>query len=585
MKSKEKIISAGIAFAVGGLVFLSLFSGLFHGIELFLEDRLFSPKPVDSRLVIVAIDDGSIQRVGQWPWPREVFAEFLKNINSQNQKPLSVAIDVLFVEKSRRGESDDLALRQALRAVSFPVILAAQAQNAVPEETQTLASSILSPLSIFQTGRASVGVVNVITDRDGVVRYAPMNITDEATKKNYNTLAVETISRAGIAAPKSTLPAVVRIAYGAPSRGIRTIPFYEFLNAKTVPDVSGKIVLVGATAPSLHDTAQTPLSRGQEMAGIEVHGNIADMILSSRSLYNLPFPLAAIWIMTGSLIAAFISATLLRLEMAVLLNIFIGFIYLLAIAFLFERGIVADIIHTTLSWGASTVGISLFRFFTTEKERRAVRNTFSKYVSPHILNQLLEHPEKVVLGGEERGVTVLFSDIRGFTSISEKTTPTELVRILNKYFSTVTKKIIENGGVLDKYIGDAIMAFWGAPLPDEKQADKAVKAAKEMIGELKNLNKELLATGDPEIKIGVGIYTGPAVVGNVGSEHRFDYTVIGDTVNAASRLEGLTKEYQVPIIIGETTKNKLTENFSLKPLGKASVKGKSQTISIYAVET
>ena len=178
---------------------------------------------------------------------------------------------------------------------------------------------------------------------------------------------------------------------------------------------------------------------------------------------------------------------------------------------------------------------------------------------------------------------MLFSDIRGFTSISEKTTPRELVRILNTYFSSITKKIIENDGVLDKYIGDAIMAFWGAPIPEPKQADKAVKAALEMLEELKKINIQFLASGDPEIKIGIGIYTGKAIVGNIGSEHRFDYTAIGDTVNIASRIEGLTKEYKTEIIIGESTKNKLTENFSVTLLGKTNVKGKLEEVTIYSV--
>ncbi len=210
-----------------------------------------------------------------------------------------------------------------------------------------------------------------------------------------------------------------------------------------------------------------------------------------------------------------------------------------------------------------------------------MKNLFSKYVSKEVLEEILKNPSQVTLGGEEKEITVLFSDIRGFTSISEKTTPKELVRLLNKYFTAMTEQILKNGGVLDKYIGDAIMAFWGAPIENLEQADKAVRAALQMIQKLDELNKELMSEGIPEIKIGVGIYTGPAVVGNIGSNLRFDYTAIGDTVNTASRLEGLCKEYNTRIIIGKTTKNKLKDDYNLKFLGSALVKGKNKSVDVY----
>jgi adenylate cyclase len=187
-------------------------------------------------------------------------------------------------------------------------------------------------------------------------------------------------------------------------------------------------------------------------------------------------------------------------------------------------------------------------------------------------------------GGEEREMTVFFSDIRGFTTISEQTTPTELVRILNEYFTQMTAEVLRTGGVVDKYIGDAVMAFWGAPIDDPDHADHAVEAALAMIEKLKLLNQKLRAQGDPEIKIGIGLYSGKAVVGNVGSNDRFDYTVIGDTVNAASRLEGLNKEYKTQIIISESVKNKLKKQYPLVCLGCTPVKGRKEPINIYTIE-
>jgi adenylate cyclase len=189
----------------------------------------------------------------------------------------------------------------------------------------------------------------------------------------------------------------------------------------------------------------------------------------------------------------------------------------------------------------------------------------------------------VILGGEEREVTVLFSDIRGFTTLSEATAPHELVAVLNRYFTLMTNEVFKHQGVLDKYIGDAIMAFWGAPIADPLQADHALAAARGMIDRLKEFNAELVREGKPTIDIGVGLYTGPVVVGNIGAESRFDYTVIGDTVNTASRLEGLNKEYGTHVIIGESTKQKLTASYPLSPLGGVKVKGKEQSVEIYAV--
>ena len=189
----------------------------------------------------------------------------------------------------------------------------------------------------------------------------------------------------------------------------------------------------------------------------------------------------------------------------------------------------------------------------------------------------------MALGGEEKEITLLFSDIRGFTTLSEKMAPCDLIKVLNRYFSAMTEEILAQGGVLDKYIGDAIMAFWGAPIADPDQADHALAAALGMIGRLKKLNEELRAAGEPEINIGIGLYTGPAVVGNVGSEQRLSYTAIGDTVNVASRLEGLTKDYKVQLILGAPTKDRIKNRVAFKHLGEATVKGRKEPIGIYTI--
>lgn len=219
----------------------------------------------------------------------------------------------------------------------------------------------------------------------------------------------------------------------------------------------------------------------------------------------------------------------------------------------------------------------------TESRRELLEATFEKYVSRQVLTDILKDPASVHLGGEGKEVTVFFSDIRGFTPIAEKMDPERLVGILNRYFEVMSEEILKTGGTIDKYIGDAIMAFWGAPVQDAEQAEHAVQASLSMLGKLKELNEALVAEGCPEIEIRIGLHRGRAVVGNVGSNHRFDYTAIGDTVNAASRMEGLNKDHGTQIIISDMVRNFLKDKSQWKPLGSVTVKGRSEQINIYTL--
>jgi class 3 adenylate cyclase len=219
----------------------------------------------------------------------------------------------------------------------------------------------------------------------------------------------------------------------------------------------------------------------------------------------------------------------------------------------------------------------------TESRRELLERTFEKYVSRQVLAGILKDPARIHLGGEGKEVTVFFSDIRGFTSVAETMDPERLVGILNRYFEAMSEEILKAGGTIDKYIGDAIMAFWGAPVEDAEQAEHAVQASLAMLEKLKDLNKQLVAEGYPEIAIRVGLHRGRAIVGNVGSSRRFDYTVIGDTVNAASRMEGLNKDHGTQIIISDMVRNFLKEKTKWKSLGSVMVKGKSEPINIYTL--
>ena len=227
-----------------------------------------------------------------------------------------------------------------------------------------------------------------------------------------------------------------------------------------------------------------------------------------------------------------------------------------------------------------------YYYLSEKKSRKKVIGAFEKYVSKEVVKEILDDPEKLKLGGERRTITIFFSDIRGFTTISEKLSPEELVKLLNEYLTEMTNIILTHNGVVDKYMGDAIMAFWNAPLDQPKHAELTCSTALEMEKKLKQLQKEWNARGVPPLEIGVGINTGPAVVGNMGSYERFDYTAMGDTVNLGSRLEGLNKQYGTRIIISETTKSAVEKKpFLVRKLDKVMVKGKKEPITIYELSS
>jgi adenylate cyclase len=569
-------------FLIGALVAIlvgtSYRAGLFSGLENFFEDQLFVVGAANPEVMIISVDSESISRIGQWPWPRSVFGEALRNLDSAG--PAVVGIDVIFSEPSRLGGADDLVLARSLDSVSFPVILPIEGLPLIIEGSEIRAGDILKPLPVFTSSEnVSLGHVNLIADKDGTIRRFPLSVG------GVKAFSYEVAKRSGRRIPnESSLMAINRIAYRSPPGTIRRFPFWRLLEEDLSKQLAGKIILIGATAADLHDEAPTPLTKGTAMTGVEIQANILDMLLSGRRLASLPEFLNYLWIFLAAIVPAGIFLVFQGVVLPVLLNVALGFGYLAVAILLFNLGMAANLIHINFSWMLSTLSLFSYRYFVAEKEKRELKDVFSKYVSKDVLDEILSNPGKVKLGGEEREITVLFSDIRGFTALSESATPSELVEILNKYFTLMTGEILANGGVLDKYIGDAIMAFWGAPLPDPSQSENALKASLGMLENLKKLNEELKSKGKPEIAIGVGIYTGKAIVGNVGSDLRFDYTAIGDTVNVASRLESLNKEYGTNIIIGETSKNKISTFDNFKSLGLVKVKGRIQPLNIYTIK-
>ncbi|HEX8154249.1 MAG TPA: adenylate/guanylate cyclase domain-containing protein, partial [Thermoanaerobaculia bacterium] len=343
-----------------------------------------------------------------------------------------------------------------------------------------------------------------------------------------------------------------------------------------------KIVIVGYTAAGLFDLRATPLSA--KGAGIEIHANALDNLLSAD--FNRLAPAAATLpaiVLLGAITGVAVGATRGQVGAAIIAIVLVA--ATLALGYLaMMRGWIVPTFAAAAAIALTYVVITVISFVAEQRQSAVLRTTFGRYVSPQILEHVLAHPEKVQLGGERRDLTILFSDIRGFTSISEASEPEEVVEMLNEYLTRMVEILLSHRGTLDKFIGDAVMGFWNAPAPDPDHARDAVLCAIEMVQETARLRARWEAEGKAALRIGVGINTGEAVVGNIGAERVFGYTVIGDAVNLASRLEGTNKEFGTEIIVSEFTHARMGEGFDTVSLGEVKVKGKENAVKIYQIK-
>ena len=354
------------------------------------------------------------------------------------------------------------------------------------------------------------------------------------------------------------------------------------------PDVDparfrNKIVVVGASASGTYDVFTTPF--GTPAPGAEIHANSIDALLRARTLRPLPF-------VPGGLAATFAGAAVVALAGAFVspwgltgITAIVGILVVGASLRWFAGGLWTPLVQPIVAVGLAFVGQLAWQYFVEGREKRKVKRLFSRYVPKDVYEQLIDDPARAALGGRRRTMTVLFSDVRGFTAMSEKASPEEVVGQLNEYFSRMVQVLFEHRGTLDKFVGDMVMGLFGAPLDDPDHAEHAVQAALAMTHALDELNQQWRAAGRPELDIGIGVSTGDMVAGNIGSETIMSYTVIGDTVNLGARLESLNKEYATRIIISEATRQALKGQYDMRPLGEVVVKGKSQPVAIYEVKS
>jgi adenylate cyclase len=377
--------------------------------------------------------------------------------------------------------------------------------------------------------------------------------------------------------------------------GKRPYPAYEVrdllrsegqLQAGEKPDIDpgvfkDKVVFIGLTASGLVDAFQTPFSK-RTLPGIQLHASIADSVLSD--LFIKPAPQLSRLVATagGAVIVGLMSATLpfwvAAAGAAVLIGSWTG-TSLVA----FDRGLWLVMAQPILATAVALFAGTAYRYFVEDAEKRKVSRLFGRYVSRDVYKQLMAHPELAALGGGRREMSVLFSDLRGFTTITEKGHPEDLVQQLNEYFTRMVEIVFRNGGTVDKFVGDMVMALFGAPVDDVDHADDAVTTAVEMVRELGELNRRWAAEGRVQLDIGIGVNSGDMIAGNIGSAAIMSYTVIGDNVNLGARLESLNKEYRTRIIISEATRSRLGKNYELRPLGGVVVKGKTRPVDIFEV--
>lgn len=567
------IILGGFIGVLGAAGFLV---GLFSTSSARTSDRFFLERKADPRIVIVAIDDASLTKIGRWPWPRDVHANLIQKLSDAGAKV--IGYDVNFPEPST--PELDTKLAEVIKN-SGKVVLPVELKLASDHGALTFEpTKTVQPITQIQSAALSSGFTNLRLDQDGIARQLPLTILSP-DGSSIHAFASELMRIFG----KTPPTVLLRINYPAPpGKGFRIISATDVLqNPPESLAIKNAIVLVGATARDLHDEQLVPTSSGSPMSGAQIHASLVDTLLSERWLREAPWFIEGFFLIILGVGLGFLFSWVRAKKRILVAGIVLWLVWLITAFIMFDHGWILDVVWPTITLIAVYAILLFERWIATEGERRAIRQTFGRYLSPVVVDKILQNPEQVLSGGERRHMSVLFSDLRGFTSLSEGLAPEKLVEVLNTYLESMTRIVFDERGVLDKYIGDAVMAFWNAPFDQPDHAARAVRAAIQMRDRLQSMNREGVFPPEVELKVGVGVNTGDMVVGNIGSEIRYDYTVIGDSVNLASRTEGLCKEYGVPIIVTQGTHKELGEAFICRLLDQVAVKGKKEPIRIYEV--
>jgi adenylate cyclase len=597
---------------------------------------------------IVDIDEASLAKIGQWPWSRTIIADILRKLTEQGAAV--VVFDILFSEPDRTSPEETIkALPKEQAAMLAPLIANEPTHDevlakAVAESPTVLALALsqrpnppvvkagfaiagddpkafvpafpgaTSNIKILDDAAAGIGAINWIPDRDQVVRrvqlvyrvgdqYVPSLLTEAlrvAQQAGSYVLKGSNASgetafgqdtglnhiRVGAIEIPTDADGGIWLKFRA-AHPAAYIPAWKVLAGTDNPDdIAGRIILVGSSAPGLMDLRASPLD--SVLPGFEVHAQAIEHILADRGLTRPDYAVAlelAITVLLGLGLAvvlprmAALASSALGLSVVAVLVIGAWLAYR-------EFGLLLDPSYPAIVLLILVTTATVYVYRQVEQQRGEVRRAFGYYVAPAVVNEIIAHPDKLELGGEVRELTLLFCDVRNFTSISERLTAHELTRFINSLLTPLSEIILDNRGTIDKYLGDAIMAFWNAPLADADHAANACRSALTMVKRMDVLNEEWKAAAEKagrpytRVAIGIGLNSGECCVGNLGSSQRFDYSAIGDNVNVASRFEGLSKVYHVPMVLGESTVQSIAGLRTIE-LDLMRVKGREHPTRIY----
>ena len=561
-----------ITIIIGTIVTAFYLIGFLGTWENKISDAFYTPGVPSNEIVIVEIDDASLQALdSEWPLPRHYYATVIDNLNDSKV----IGIDIEFF--TNQSYTEDVLLADSINK-SGKVVLAVKYENFSIRNNRVYGTELLKPIALLGSPGKDfeVGFVNLYEESDGVIRYFTPHLSGIEDHDHFSVVIAEKY----LGFSRSLTESQMLIKFYAKPGGYNRVKFSDVYTNNTNFDFTDKIVLIGVTTQDAHDFHTVPISN-EAMPGVEIHANLVQSIILQDYLHvqNTFTVIGIIFLF------AFLTGFLfykLKMHIAVIILILIGITYVITSIYIFDYlNIIMNVLYPMISLISVSVGLIAMYYRTEEKSRKWITSIFGKYVSPVVINHLLLNPDKIKLGGEKRNITIFFSDIRGFTPISEKMNPEELVHLLNEYLNEMTSIIIKNQGLVDKFMGDAIMAFWGAPYDLSNHAEIACLSSLEMIEKLSDLQKKWKQQGIPFFEIGIGLNSGEAIVGNMGSSTRFDYTAIGDNVNLASRMEGLNKIYGTNMILTEKTFESVKDKFETRKLDAVKVKGKRKSIFIY----
>jgi len=541
-----------------------------------------APRKSSLPITIVGIDEASFTQVGKrWPWPRDMHARLVDRLAQSGAAV--IAFDVMFPEPATKEEDDAFA-----KSISAAGNVVLTADHAYHETSVTRQWMRMDPVMQLTQAGAATGLATMSLDRDTVAR--KMSEADDAFWREAIRMLMRT--RPG-SIDEPYVPPGAMMRHLGPSHTFPYVSYYQVLNGDPgiPPDFFvDQIVLIGRdvraspeTGAAQADTFATPFLMISELLtpGVEIQATQIENALMGQTISPATLGQNLLGL-TGTLLLAWPLLLFWSPLRSTLLSILLGGAIAGASYWLFSAHNFWVITATPLLAVATAfISTSTGSFLNERRRAGEIRSAFAKYVSSEVVNEMIAHPELLKLGGQRREVSVLFSDLAGFTSLSEKLTPDAVAQVINLYLNAMTRIIMANGGTVDKFIGDAVMAFWGAPLDDNEHALHAARSAIAMQKAMQELQPKFSEFGVENLGLRIGVNSGYAIIGNMGSDLRFDYTALGDTVNLASRLEGVNKLYGTGILFSESTADAIHEQIPLRPVDRVRVKGKDVPVNIY----